>query len=63
MIEETAIMIGRYFQRVLLHVLNALTWTISVMHADTKERGDNTATTNTRIRREKEITGKQIQQN
>ena len=51
MIEETAIMIGRYFQRVLLHVLNALTWTISVMHADTKEIGDNTATTNTRIRR------------
>ena len=35
-------MIGRYFQRVLLHVLNALTWTISVMHADTKERGDDT---------------------
>ena len=33
-------MIGRYFQRVLLHVLNALTWTISVMHADTKEIGD-----------------------
>ena len=33
-------MTGRYFQRVLLHVLNALTWTISVMHADTKEIGD-----------------------